>query len=72
MYRYQLLPFCVSRCSITKITGRTKELLSGPACYSIIGDIGLFKRSYAVNAHGNLRKIPAKNCRKQYTAKKII
>ncbi|XP_048776296.2 cytochrome P450 2C8-like isoform X1 [Ostrea edulis] len=42
---------------IWSLTGRRKGLPPGPTCYPIIGNVGLFKPSEAVQGHRRLRKI---------------
>eukprot|EP00105_Crassostrea_gigas_P017506 XP_011435295.1 PREDICTED: cytochrome P450 2C14-like [Crassostrea gigas] len=41
---------------IWRYTGRPKGLPPGPTCYPIIGNVGLFKPSEAIQAHRKLRK----------------
>ncbi|XP_056011253.1 cytochrome P450 2U1-like isoform X2 [Ostrea edulis] len=42
---------------IWSLTGRRKGLPPGPTCYPIIGNVGLFKPSEAVQAHRRLRNM---------------
>ncbi|XP_061185633.1 cytochrome P450 2E1-like [Saccostrea echinata] len=44
-------------CLIWGLSRRPKGLPSGPTCYPIIGNVGLFKPSEAPKAHRRLRKI---------------
>jgi hypothetical protein len=41
---------------IWSLTGRRKGLPPGPTCYPIIGNVGVFKPSDAVQGHRRLRK----------------